>query len=318
MPKHTDNIAKSAILIEQVSKVYHIGLRRRPVTAIQQLSLEVAAGETFAFLGLNGAGKTTTIKMLLDHARPTTGRVWLFGKEAILADSRARVGYMPDLPHFYRFLTTHELLIYFAKLFGLPADLTARRITELLKLVGLERREHEPLKGFSRGMLQRVGLAQALINDPELLILDEPLGGLDPVGRHQFHSIILDLKKRGKTIFFSSHILEDAEKVADRVGIIHHGRLIASGALRDLLQSNAGWIAEVESHGIYSLADLTVKYGWKVTTEGTLSTIIIKDDDGLDKLNRLVGEGSLKIRSLTPQHLTLEETFLKEVERWDR
>lgn len=314
---HFTKIAEAAIKIEQISKVYRLGLRRRPVTAIKELSLEVSPGETFAFLGLNGAGKTTTIKMMLDHARPTTGRVLLFGQDATLASSRTRIGYMPDLPHFYRFLTTHEQLGYFADLFGIAKPEANRRIKELLALVGLEKREHEPLKGFSRGMLQRVGLAQALINDPDLLILDEPLGGLDPVGRHQFHSIIVDLKKRGKTIFFSSHILEDAEKVADRIGIIHRGQLIASGALEQLLKSESGWEAEVVSIGGGDLSELASRNSWTITSSGAASTIQIDDNENLAKLNSLVGNGELMIRALTPRHLTLEETFLKEVERWE-
>jgi len=315
---YNSKIAEKAIKIEQVSKTYRLGLRRRPVIAVKDLSLEIASGETFAFLGLNGAGKTTTIKMLLDHARPTFGRVWLFGREATLAASRDRVGYMPDLPHFYRFLTTRELLNYFARLFGISRQETERRIANLLQLVGLENRDNEPLKGFSRGMLQRVGLAQALINDPDLLILDEPLGGLDPVGRHQFHSIILELKKRGKTIFFSSHILEDAEKIADRVGIIHHGSLIASGSLNDLLKSNAGWDAEVEPLNNFDVMGFAASNNWTTASNDSGVILTIKDDESLNRLNYLISAGNIRLHALIPRHLTLEETFLKEVKRWDK
>jgi len=308
-------IVTPAIAIENATKIYRLGVRRRSITAVQNLTLSVARGETFAFIGLNGAGKTTTIKMLLDHARPSAGRVELFGVSARLARSRVKVGYMPDLPHFYRFLNASELLNYFGMLFELPRREIDGRRKRLLEMVGLDGRDTEPLRSFSRGMLQRIGLAQALINDPDLLILDEPLGGLDPVGRKDFRDIILDLRRQGKTIFFSSHILEDAEKIADRVGIIHLGRLIAEGPLNELLTKTEGWEAEIEPLNDYELTTEDAA-GWSVRNVDGLIYAEFADDAAVNRLQQLAVSNKIRIRSLTPRRMSLEEAFLAELERW--
>ncbi len=305
------------IRVEAASKVYFVGVRRRRISALQDVSFEVLQGEVFAFLGLNGAGKTTTIKLLLDHARPTSGRVFLFDQSSRTPSARFRVGYMPDLPHFYRFLTARELLDYFGKLFELPAALSRKRSSELLEKVGLTGREDEPLKGFSRGMLQRVGLAQALLNDPDLLILDEPLGGLDPIGRHDFHDIIMEQKQAGKTIFFSSHILEDAEKIATRVGIIHKGKLVACGALESLVGSGGEWEAEILASDMSELHSLISNRGWKSTSFDRRMIVTLPNDQAMREITRLAGDGRVNLISLQPRRLSLEEVFLAELKRWE-
>ncbi len=309
----------AAISAESLGKIYYLGVRRRAVEALREVSFEVKQGEVFAFLGLNGAGKTTTIKLLLDHARPSTGRCALFGVDSRAPASRSRVGYMPDLPNFYRFLTAPELLDYFGRLHSLNRLDRLERTRKLVALVGLEGREHEPLKGFSRGMLQRLGLAQALIGDPALLILDEPLGGLDPIGRFEFRNIISSLKKEGRTIFFSSHILEDAEKIADRVGIIHRGTLVASGALSQLVSQGAGYELELRSPSdIQALERAAEQQSWKLSRNGSTISLAVPDEAGIREVMRLALGGDAVVTSITPQRKSLEEMFIAELEKWKR
>ena len=307
----------AAIIAESVGKTYYLGVRRRPVNALHDVSFEVKTGEVFAFLGLNGAGKTTTIKMLLDHARPSIGRCSLFGIDSREPKSRTNVGYMPDLPNFYRFLTAAELLDYFGRLHGLGKADRVSRSRKLFDLVGLKDRENEPLKGFSRGMLQRVGLAQALIGEPSLLILDEPLGGLDPKGRYEFHNIISSLKAEGRTIFFSSHILEDAEKVADRVGIIHRGTLVASGTMAELVKQASGFDIEIRQlKDPISLQNKCESMGWKFTENDKFFSVTVPDESNLRRVILHASQNDLLIYSITPQRQTLEMAFISELEKW--
>jgi len=219
-------------------KVYRTGfwLNQR-VVSLQNCSLEVYQGETFGLLGQNGAGKTTLLKTLLGIIRPTAGRGMLLGHR--LGDRRVKqqVGYLPENAYFYEFLTAWELLKYSASLFQIPAEVQRRRIPALFDQVGLSQKtaRKKQLRQYSKGMLQRVGMAQALINDPDLVFLDEPMSGLDPLGRYQMREIILSLKAEGKTIFFNSHVLSDVEKICDRVAILARGELICVGSLQDLL-----------------------------------------------------------------------------------
>jgi ABC-2 type transport system ATP-binding protein len=203
---------------------------RQPVkVALQSLNLEVNAGEVFGFLGPNGAGKTTTMNVLLGFVAPTSGSASLFGIDVRQPIARQRIGYLPELTYYYKFLTAEELLRFYAKIFGLPHGEAEKRIDRLLALVELESARKRPIKSYSKGMQQRVGLAQALINNPDLLILDEPTSGLDPLGRMKVREIIQRLKNEGKTVFFSSHELGEVETVCDRVAIIHQGELKAAG-----------------------------------------------------------------------------------------
>ena len=206
--------------------------------AVKDLNLRVQAGEVFGFLGPNGAGKTTTMNVLLGFVNATSGAAFLFGVDVREPIARQRIGYLPELTYYYRFLTAEELLRFYARIFGVPRADADRRIDELLKLVELESARKRPIKTYSKGMQQRVGLAQALINNPDLLILDEPTSGLDPLGRMKVREIIQRLKNEGKTVFFSSHELGEVETVCDRVAIINQGELKVEGRVTDLVEKH--------------------------------------------------------------------------------
>ena len=225
----------NAIEVENLVKTFRPPFRVKKVRAVRSVSFRVETGEVFGFLGPNGAGKTTTIKVLTGLIRPTSGSARVLGGPPDSLEVRSRVGFLPEQPYFYDYLKPAELLDIFGRLFGMDRTTRRRRIDELLDLVGLSHAKDRTLRKFSKGMLQRVGLAQALLNDPELLILDEPMSGLDPIGRKEFSDLIASLKRRGKTIFFSSHILADIERLCDRVVILHQGEIRAQGRLQDLL-----------------------------------------------------------------------------------
>jgi ABC-2 type transport system ATP-binding protein len=211
--------------------------RQATKVALAGLNLEVNAGEVFGFLGPNGAGKTTTMNVLLGFVPPTSGAAYLFGIDVRQPIARQRIGYLPEMTYYYKFLTAEELLRFYAKIFSLPRAETDRRIDQLLKLVELEHARKRPIKSYSKGMQQRVGLAQALINNPDLLILDEPTSGLDPLGRMKVREIIQRLKNEGKTVFFSSHELGEVETICDRVAIIHQGELKTIGRVHQIRES---------------------------------------------------------------------------------
>jgi ABC-2 type transport system ATP-binding protein len=206
--------------------------------AVNNLNLKVQAGEVFGFLGPNGAGKTTTMNVLLGFINATSGSAYLFGVNVCEPIARQRIGYLPELTYYYKFLTAEELLRFYGRIFGIPSRSLGKRIDELLKLVELEHARKRPIKTYSKGMQQRVGLAQALINDPDLLILDEPTSGLDPIGRMKVREIIQRLKQMGKTVFFSSHELGEVETVCDRVAIVNEGRIKEEGRVADLVQKH--------------------------------------------------------------------------------
>jgi len=214
-------------------------LRQAAKIALYGLDLEVGAGEVFGFLGPNGAGKTTTMNVLLGFVPPTSGAASLFGIDVRQPIARQRIGYLPELTYYYKFLSAEELLRFYAKIFGLSRATADQRISELLKLVELDSASKRPIKSYSKGMQQRVGLAQALINNPDLLILDEPTSGLDPLGRMKVREIIQRLKNEGKTVFFSSHELGEVESVCDRVAIIHQGQLKAVGRVAEVTGAHA-------------------------------------------------------------------------------
>jgi ABC-2 type transport system ATP-binding protein len=209
-----------------------------PKLAVKNLNLTVRAGEVFGFLGPNGAGKTTTMNVLLGFVPPTSGNAFLFGVNVREPIARQRIGYLPELTYYYKFLTAEELLRFYARIFRIPPAETEQRIDRLLKLVELEHARKRLIKTYSKGMQQRAGLAQALINDPNLLILDEPTSGLDPLGRMKVREIIQRLKNDGKTVFFSSHELGEVETVCDRVAIINQGELMVEGRVSELVREH--------------------------------------------------------------------------------
>jgi ABC-2 type transport system ATP-binding protein len=211
-------------------------LRERPKLAVDGLCLQVRAGEVFGFLGPNGAGKTTTMNVLLGFVNATSGSASIFGVDVGQPIARQRIGYLPEMTYYYKFLNTEELLRFYARIFRIPCAEREKRIDAVLKLVDLEPARKRMIKTYSKGMQQRVGLAQALINNPDLLILDEPTSGLDPLGRMKVREIIQRLKEQGKTVFFSSHELGEVETVCDRVAILHEGRLRVEGRVEDLVK----------------------------------------------------------------------------------
>lgn len=232
-----NRVASHAILrIENLCVEYRNRGAGSPVKrAVNQLNLSVEQGEVFGFLGPNGAGKTTTMNVLLGFTNATSGDAYMFGRNVREPIARQLIGYLPELTYYYKFLSAEELLRFYARIFKIPSAETERRIDGVLKLVELEHARKQQIKTYSKGMQQRVGLAQALINDPDLLILDEPTSGLDPIGRMKVREIIQRLKSEGKTVFFSSHELGEVETVCDRVAILNQGELKAEGRVRDLV-----------------------------------------------------------------------------------
>jgi ABC-2 type transport system ATP-binding protein len=251
----------AAISIDNLTKDYQVGFwRKRPYRALDRVSLEVQSGEIFGFLGPNGAGKTTTLKLLMQLIFPSSGRAEILGRPVGDVAARQRIGYLPENPYFYDYLTAEELLRYFAHLFGYSRAEARARAARLLDRVGIDpERRRQQLRKYSKGMIQRVGIAQALLNDPEVIFLDEPMSGLDPLGRREVRSLILELRDQGRTVFFSSHILADAEALCSRVAVVAGGRLAATGRLSDMLAFEIrGWelvIADLRPEVLARIAD---------------------------------------------------------------
>jgi ABC-2 type transport system ATP-binding protein len=309
-------VTSAAIRTEALTKDYPLGFwRPRPYRALDALSLEVGAGEVFGFLGPNGAGKTTTLKLLMQLVYPTSGSAEILGRPLGDVAVRRRIGYLPEHPYFYDYLTAEELLSYFASLFGYRGGERTRRTQQLLDEVGIGAERRMQLRKFSKGMVQRVGIAQALINDPEVIFLDEPMSGLDPLGRREVRELILRLREDGRTVFFSSHILSDAEALCSRVAILTRGRLAALGSLGEMLAFEIrGWEVVVSGVGRDALGTL----GPQVSR----ATMIAADRYSLElpanaepervlaDLRRL-GAGLV---SLNPLRESLEDLFVRQVE----
>jgi ABC-2 type transport system ATP-binding protein len=236
----------NAIEISGLCKQFS-GKRMTKVDALKGLDLTIAAGEVFGFLGPNGAGKSTTIKLVMGLLRPTSGTAQIMGKDASQSESRRHVGYLPENPAFYDYLSAEEYIAFVGSQFKMESSLLARRTEEVLKRLDLWEARKRPMRGYSKGMVQRVGLAQTLVHDPDVYILDEPMSGLDPIGRALVKEIILDLKSRGKCVFFSTHITDDVEKVCDRVGVIVKGSLVALDRVENILRSGVeGYLVHLQ------------------------------------------------------------------------
>jgi ABC-2 type transport system ATP-binding protein len=228
-------MTEPAIAVLGVTKVFPALLQLRSVVAVRDLNLEVSSGQIYGLLGPNGSGKSTTLKIILGLVSPTWGRTEIFGRESDQVASREAVGFLPETPYFYKYLTGAETLCFYGKLCGLHGARLRSRVEELLELVGLTSARDRRLGGYSKGMLQRIGLAQAIVQEPKLVVLDEPTAGVDPVGAREIRDLILDLKRRGTTILLSSHLLGQVQEICDRVGILANGVLVREGALQDLL-----------------------------------------------------------------------------------
>src|SRR5436190_4204265 len=224
-----------AVTVTGVTKLFPAPLRRRSVTAVHDLNLEVSSGQIYGLLGPNGSGKSTTLKIILGLIAPTRGRTEIFRRNSNQVASREAVGFLPESPYFYKYLTGTETLCFYGKLCGLRGARLRSRVEELLELVGLTSARDRRLGGYSKGMLQRIGLAQAIVQEPKLVVLDEPTAGVDPAGARAIRDLILDLKRRGITVLLSSHLLEQVQEICDRVGILANGILVREGALPDLL-----------------------------------------------------------------------------------
>ncbi len=304
-----------ALATNELTKDYAVGFwRKRPYRALDRLTLEVAAGEVFGFLGPNGAGKTTTLKLLMQLVFPTGGRAEILGRPLGDLSVKRRIGYLPENPYFYDYLTAEELLTYFAGLFGFRAVECRTRASRLLDEVGIGAERRLQLRKFSKGMLQRVGIAQALLNDPELVIFDEPMSGLDPLGRREVRALILALRDRGCTVFFSSHVLSDAEALCSRVAILARGRLVAAGKLAEMVPFRpSGWELVVSNLSQATLDAMAPRLTRSVRIgEGRYTLDAPLEPPPETLLADLTAAGADLI-SLNPIRQTLEDFFVRQV-----
>jgi ABC-2 type transport system ATP-binding protein len=303
-------MAVAAIEMIGLEKVYEVGFwRKKPRRALHPLNLAVQDGEVFGYLGPNGAGKTTTLKLLMGLMYPTGGTARILGMEVSDQRVKAQIGFLPEQPYFYDYLTARELLEYYAQLSGVPGKERGRRVDEMLVRVGLRDAANLQLRKFSKGMLQRVGLAQAILHDPKVVFLDEPMSGLDPIGRREVRDLMEELKSAGKTVFFSTHILSDAEALCDRVAILHKGELRGVGAVSELTASIHGkveliWQGNVVPSGLKAL-------GAECYISGDTARAVLLDtqmDAAIDMLRR----ESCRLISVNPVRTTLEDYFVQQ------
>ncbi len=301
----------SAIEILGLEKTYSVGFwRKRPKRALSPLHLTVEDGEIFGFLGPNGAGKTTTLKLLMGLVFPTAGTARILGHEWTEPQVKAQIGFLPEQPYFYDYLTAHELLDYYGQLSGVPAKQRKQRVEQVLQQVGLRDVQGVQLRKFSKGMLQRVGIGQAILHDPKLVFFDEPMSGLDPIGRREVRDLMEQLKREGKTVFFSTHILSDAETLCDRVAIIHKGELRGVGAVEDLTSSVQGKV-EVIWHGTQAPASIKA-LGAECHVTGDRVRAIVNEnqqDAVIDALRR----ERLRLIAITPVRTSLEAYFVEKL-----
>lgn len=301
-----------AIHIEGLTKTFRSGWPGRPpIAGLAGLSLSVGQGEIYGFLGPNGAGKTTTMKVVMGLMRASSGTVEILGCPVGDRQVRKRIGFLPESPYFYDYLTAEEFLGFYGHLAGLGKSELGGKITHLLETVGLTEARTRQLRKFSKGMLQRVGLAQALIHDPELVILDEPMSGLDPLGRKQVRDLILSLKEQGKTVFFSTHIIPDVEMICDRVGILVQGKLLAEGRVEELMSRGHAQSVEIVCEGVNAdhLPAIT-SAATRVLQRGSHCLIALPGHDRLDEILAVIREHKGTLVSVTPQKGSLEELFL--------
>jgi ABC-2 type transport system ATP-binding protein len=292
---------------EGLTKIFEAGLGRK-VVGVEDLDLQVDAGEIFGFVGPNGAGKTTTIKMLMGLIFPTRGRAYIFDEPIPSERAKARLGYLPENASFQDFLTGAEALRFFATLSGVPRAEQPRRCDELLGLVGLSDAAGRQIRKYSKGMQQRLGIAQALVGDPAFVILDEPMSGLDPVGRKEVRDLIRELKRRGKTVFFSTHILPDVETICDRVGVIIGGRLRDVGRLGDLLSPR---VRSVEVTVEREDWEPSFPGGELLNRHGHRATLLFADEAAADAAVAATVAAKGRLISLTRHRETLEDFFMR-------
>jgi ABC-2 type transport system ATP-binding protein len=311
----------AAIEILDLEKSYLVGFwRKRPKLALRPLRLTIEEGEVFGFLGPNGAGKTTTLKLLMGLVFPTAGSARLLGFAMDDPRVKSQIGFLPEQPYFYDHLSARELLNYYGQLSGVPAKGRAAKVEQMLGRVGLSDSAGVQLRKFSKGMLQRVGLAQAILHEPKLVFLDEPMSGLDPMGRREVRDLIQQLRSEGKTVFFSTHILSDAEALCDRVGVIHQGELRGVGAVAELTSRKQGKIEIVfytQGHGqeqghAQRVPQALISLGAEARVSGNMVNAILPEEQQEAALD-VIRRERLKLISLTPVRSSLEEYYIEKL-----
>lgn len=298
----------------RLGKFYHSGFRMRRVKALADLTLDIEPGEVFGFLGPNGAGKTTTLKILIGLAKPSSGTARVFGRRPSDSEVRKKVGFLPESPYFYEYLTAAEFLRLAADLSGVPRGSVRDRVREMLRLVRMEYAADSRMKGFSRGMLQRMGIAQALIHDPELAILDEPMGGLDPIGRKEFRDIIVGLRERRKTVFFSTHILADVEMICDRVGVLIGGRMVKVGRLSEILTEDVESIEVTVKGATGKFRKAMERVAQQSIQSGEMLLLTVRNEEEVDRIMAICREAEARIKAIVPRKKTLEDFFMSQVQ----
>jgi len=316
MQKEKLPLEKQPILeVFHISKSFRLGFLLKRTEVLKDISFQVYPEEIIGFLGPNGAGKTTTIKIINGIIFPDQGSLKIFGQEHTKVSVKEQIGYLPEDPYFYHYLTGREFLNFYCQLFGCGFKERKERINRLLKLVGMEEKADLQMRKCSRGMLQRLGMAQALINDPEFVMLDEPMSNLDPIGRRQMRDIILKLKDKGKTIFFSSHILSDVEMICDRVIIIMQGRVISQGKIKDLIEEKIDFF-EIAFSGISK--EKMTKIGELISSRDDKSLIKVVGSQGMMAAIKYIKENKGQLVSVNPQKRSLEDIFIKKLKEQER
>ena len=298
---------------EKLAKTYVLGFFRKKVEAIRDVNIEVHPGQIFGLLGPNGAGKTTTLKVLMGLIRPTSGTASVLGHKVGHIGAKHRLGYLPETPYFYDYLSGRELLVFMGKLFDLSRAEAGKRAERLLSQVGLEQAADRALRLYSKGMLQRIGLAQALINDPELVILDEPLTGLDPLGRKDLRQIMVKLREQGKTVLLSSHILSDVEMLADRVAIVVQGRTVRSGPLHELLDARIMSTEVVLADHTPELLAALAEAGHEPVIKGSKMLVKVTGQEPAEPVLKLALEHGARVLELSPRKESLEDVVVNQV-----
>ncbi len=300
-----------AVRTEALTKVFRLGVRGRRMTAVHRVDLAIEPGEIVGFLGANGAGKTTIFKMLTGLVAPTSGEVWIMGRALGTRASASPIGFLPESGCYHEFLSAEEFLRFTGTLCGMSGSRCAARIDELLELVGLTEVRQIRLRAFSKGMLQRIGIAQALINDPPLVILDEPMSGLDPIGRKQMRELILGLKAAGKTVLFSSHIVPDVELLCDRVTMLVQGSVVATGRVHDLLHPRAHESFELVIEGLHEDGLFHVQpLVSRLVHRGHHVMATVQGDSQVERVLDVIRSAKARLVSLMPQQRSLEELFV--------
>lgn len=305
--------AEPVLRVTDLEKTFRIGFFRKKVEALRGVSFDVHAGEIFGLLGPNGAGKTTAIKTVLRLIFPDKGEVRIFGKPPGDREAVKRMGYMPENPYIYQYLRPLEFLDLCGRLVGLERKSRLARCEELLERVGLGHARDRPIGKFSKGMMQRVGLAQALLHDPELLVLDEPMSGLDPIGRKQIRDLLVEQRERGKTLVFTSHILSDVEMLCDRVVIMQNGKINAAGTMDDLLERGKH-IIEIRLANVDDTLATRLAENATVTQNAGRHVLHVEGQERVNPLLATALEGGAAIESVTPHRQTLEEFFVHSAE----